>query len=195
MLLDWLITMWLGQVGCQCTCPTGLQADENSQVRLETKTTNTGGVADWMAPRKKANHQLIITANGQKNRDGSRAFRCSSGAYSQIQCWSPGFGPLAQSRTRYRPWLFGPYNTRVHIVARMVKDKQTQDTSVCFNMLICCWTKRGRVEIEEVAQGIFMLILHCRLRQRRTTLPLLALVPQRQQQGHPLLNKNEQWLH
>ena len=92
MLLDWLITMWLGQVGCQCTCPTGLQADENSQVRLETKKTNTRGVADWMAPRKNANHQLIIAANGQKNRDRSRAL---DAAVEHIQKFSVGRPDLA----------------------------------------------------------------------------------------------------
>ena len=46
-------------VGCHRKCPARLHAVENSQVRLETytsnNTTNTRGVADCMAPKETAN--------------------------------------------------------------------------------------------------------------------------------------------
>ena len=145
---DWLITIH-DVVGCQCTCPTGLQADDNSQVRLEINTTNTRGVADCMAPRK--------TANRQRNRSGYRAYIFSGGAHSQIQCWSPGVGPLAQSLLNHEPDIdrdcLGHAIPGRALLREWSMIKQNPDTCVCFDMPSCGRTKRGRVEIEEVAQA------------------------------------------
>ena len=132
-------------IGFQCTCITGLQADENSQIRLETNTTNTCGFAACMASRK--------TADGQGNRDGSQAFRCSSGAHSQIQCWSRGFGLLAQSLTRYRPECLDYAIPGCTLLLEWPKIKLNPDTRVRFDMPSCGQTKRGRVKIEKVANA------------------------------------------
>ena len=73
----------------------------------------------------------------------------SSGGHLQVQWWSRDFGPLTQSRTRYRRWLFGTCYSRVCTVARMVKDK-AETRRVCMlrrlYMTTCCRTKRRRVE-------------------------------------------------
>ena len=83
--------------------------------QLETNTTNTLGVADCMAPKR--------NCSWTRKSWWKPSFRCSNGAHSQLQCWSPGYGPLAQALTRYRQWLFGLCDSRVRTVAQMVKDK------------------------------------------------------------------------
>ena len=54
---DRLITMWLA-----AKCPTGLQAYENSQVRLETNMTNASGVAAWLKEKQLMDKEIVKEA-------------------------------------------------------------------------------------------------------------------------------------